>query len=86
MGGCEQFRNAGQNTAYDTLETCVKRAVMTGINQMAGQTSINNALEMGAEYVKVSKHSDARVNQRYMQTKINRIWINYVLMKRRKMI
>lgn len=35
---------------------------MTGINQMAGQTSINNALEMGAEYVKVSKHSDARVN------------------------
>ena len=51
------------NSGYkDTLETCVRRAVMTGINQMAGQTSINNALEMGAEYVKVSKHSDARVN------------------------
>ena len=51
------------NSGYkDTLETCVRRAVMTGINQMVGQTSINNALEMGVEYVKVSKHSDARVN------------------------
>lgn len=46
----------------DSIETCIRRAVMTAINQTAGRISIKNALEMGAEYVKISSHSSARVS------------------------
>lgn len=46
----------------DSIETSIRRAVMTGINQTAGQISIKNALDVGAEFVKISSHSNARVS------------------------
>lgn len=46
----------------DSIETCIRRAIMTAINQTAGRISIKNALEIGAEYVRLSAHSDARVS------------------------
>lgn len=46
----------------DSIETSIRRAVMTGINQTAGQISIKNALDIGAKYVKISSHSNARVS------------------------
>ena len=47
----------------DSIETSIRRAVMTGINQTAGQISIKNALDVGAEFVKISSHSNARVSE-----------------------
>lgn len=47
----------------DTLETAVRRAVLTGINQGAGKISIANARELGAEYVVVSAHVGARTSE-----------------------
>lgn len=47
----------------DTIETAVRRSVLTGINQGAGKISIENAKELGAEYVVVSAHPGARTSE-----------------------
>ena len=47
----------------DTIETAVRRSVLTGINQGAGKISIANAKELGAEYVVVSAHPGARTSE-----------------------
>lgn len=52
------------NTGHkDTVETAIRRAVLTGINQGAGKLSVAQAQELGAEYVVVSSHIGARTSE-----------------------
>ncbi len=52
------------NTGHkDTIETAIRRSVLTGINQGAGKLSVANAQALGAEYVVVSAHIGARVSE-----------------------
>lgn len=46
----------------DTVETAVRRAVQTGINQGASKISLENCKKLGAEYVVVTAHMGARVS------------------------
>lgn len=46
----------------DTIETAVRRAVLTGVNQTSGQTGARQAIENGFEYVIVSSHLGARMS------------------------
>lgn len=46
----------------DTVETAVRRAVITGINRTAIQISLENAKRLGADYVVISSHLGARVS------------------------
>lgn len=46
----------------DTIETAVRRAVMTGLNQGAAKISIANCEKLGAEYVVISAHEGARIS------------------------
>ena len=47
----------------DTIETAVRRAVLTGVNQTSGQTGARQAIEMGVEYVIISSHLGARMSE-----------------------
>ncbi len=46
----------------DSIETNIRRAVLTSVNQTAGQMGVSNAIEMGCEYVIVSSHLGARIS------------------------
>lgn len=46
----------------DTVETVVRRAVLTGVNQASMRVCMENAKRLGAEYVIVSSHLGARVS------------------------
>lgn len=46
----------------DTVETAVRRAVQTGINQGASKVSLENCKKLGAEYVVITAHMGARVS------------------------
>lgn len=46
----------------DSIETNIRRAVLTAVNQTAGQMGVNNAIESGCEYVIVSSHLGARMS------------------------
>lgn len=46
----------------DSIETNIRRAVLTAVNQTAGQMGVSNAIEMGCEYVIVSSHLGARIS------------------------
>lgn len=46
----------------DTIETAVRRAVMTGLNQGTAKVSLANCEKLGAEYVVISAHEGARVS------------------------
>lgn len=46
----------------DTIETAVRRAVMTGLNQGTAKISIANCEKLGAEYVVISAHEGARIS------------------------
>ncbi len=52
-----------KNNRKDTVETAVRRAVLTGINQAAMQISVENCKKLGVEYVIVSSHLGARVSE-----------------------
>lgn len=45
----------------DTIETAVRRAVMTGINQGTAKISLENVKRLGAEYIIIDSHLGARV-------------------------
>lgn len=65
----KEIANTGTKVIYesgyqDSVETSVRRSVLTGINQMAGQVSANNAIDMGAEYMITSSHIGARVSDK----------------------
>lgn len=47
----------------DTVETAVRRAIMTGVNQGTAKIVIENCKRLGIEYVTVSKHMGARVSE-----------------------
>ncbi len=47
----------------DTIETAVRRAVVTGINQGAAKITIENCRQSKIEYVMVSAHEGARVSE-----------------------
>lgn len=44
----------------DTLETAVRRAVVTGVNQTCGQLQLERAHEMGCDLMELSAHAGAR--------------------------
>ena len=46
----------------DTIETAVRRAVMTGLNQGTAKISIANCEKLGAKYVVISAHEGARTS------------------------
>ena len=54
----------------DSIETAVRRAVVTGVNQTAGQLQIELADELGCDLVEVTAHSDARPEHALWQGRI----------------
>ena len=57
----------------DTLETVVRRAVLTGVNQTAGKLQMARAEEMGCEFVEVTAHEGARPDHALWQGRIYHI-------------
>lgn len=57
----------------DTLETAVRRAVLTGMNQTAGKLQMARAEEMGCEFVEVTAHEGARPDHALWQGRIYHI-------------
>nr|DAH17465.1 MAG TPA: minor capsid protein [Caudoviricetes sp.] len=57
----------------DTLETAVRRAVLTGVNQTAGKLQLARAEEMGCEFVEVTAHEGARPDHALWQGRIYHI-------------
>ena len=57
----------------DTLETAVRRAVLTGVNQTAGKLQMARAEEMGCEFVEVTAHEGARPDHALWQGRIYHI-------------
>ena len=56
--GIEAIRYPSGKT--DTLETAVRRAVLTGVNQTSARLQLELMDELGCEYVEVSAHAGAR--------------------------
>lgn len=56
----------------DSIETAVRRAVLTGVNQTAGKLSMELADEVGCDLVEVSAHASARPSHAEWQGKIYR--------------
>jgi len=54
----------------DSIETAVRRAVVTGVNQTAGQLQNELADELGCDLVEVTAHSDARPEHALWQGRI----------------
>lgn len=48
----------------DSIETAVRRAVMTGVNQGTSKISLLNCEKLGTDYVIVSAHEGARYNEK----------------------
>lgn len=48
----------------DSVETSVRRAIMTGVNQGTSQISLLNCEKLGTDYVIVSAHEGARYNEK----------------------
>lgn len=59
-GICEVVYPSGH---VDKIETVVRRAVMTGLNQAAAKLSLHNCEKLGTDYVIVSSHIGARYNE-----------------------
>ena len=57
----------------DTLEVAVRRAVLTGTNQICAKLQLARAEEMGCEYVEVSAHAGARPEHALWQGKVYHI-------------
>ena len=57
----------------DTLETAVRRAVVTGVNQTAIQAALERAKELGAELMELKAHQGARPSHAAWQGKIVRV-------------
>ncbi|MBQ6430830.1 MAG: hypothetical protein IJJ99_03010 [Oscillospiraceae bacterium] len=56
----------------DSIETAVRRAVVTGVNQTSAQLSLELMDELGCDLVEVTAHSDARPEHALWQGKIYR--------------
>jgi len=54
----------------DSIETAIRRAVLTGINQTAGKLSMELADEVGCDLVEVSAHAGARPEHALWQGRI----------------
>lgn len=54
----------------DTIETAVRRAVLTGVNQTAAKLQIARMEEMGCEFVEVTAHPGARPEHAVWQGKV----------------
>lgn len=54
----------------DTIETAVRRAVLTGVNQTAAKLQIARMEEMGCEFVEVTAHPGARPSHAVWQGKV----------------
>lgn len=48
----------------DSIETAVRRAIMTGVNQGTAKISLLNCEKLGTDYVIVSAHEGARYNEK----------------------
>lgn len=54
----------------DTIETAVRRAVLTGVNQTAAKLQVARMEEMGCEFVEVTAHPGARPEHAVWQGKV----------------
>lgn len=54
----------------DSIETAVRRAVLTGVNQTAGKLQLELAQEVGCDLVEVSAHAGARPEHALWQGRI----------------
>ena len=59
-----------QSGRVDSIETAIRRAVLTGVNQTAGKLSMELADEVGCDLVEVSAHAGARPEHALWQGKI----------------
>lgn len=57
----------------DTLETAVRRCVLTGVNQTAAKLQLARMEELGCEFVEVTAHEGARPSHAVWQEKIYHI-------------
>ena len=57
----------------DTLETAVRRCVLTGVNQTAAKLQLARMEELGCEFVEVTAHEGARPSHAVWQGKIYHI-------------
>ena len=57
----------------DTLETAVRRCVLTGVNQAAAKLQLARMEELGCEFVEVTAHEGARPSHAVWQGKIYHI-------------
>ena len=57
----------------DTLETAVRRCVLTGVNQTAAKLQLTRMEELGCEFVEVTAHEGARPSHAVWQGKIYHI-------------
>ncbi len=54
------YRQNGKTTQVTSTEVAVRRAVLTGVNQMASYVQLANAEQMGCDLVQVTAHGGAR--------------------------
>ena len=81
----KSIKNLAQDTAkvtYPTgykshLVTSVRRAVLTSVNQVAGQLAIENARELGTNLMEISAHAGARPSHSLWQGRIVSLDPNY---------
>ena len=54
----------------DKIDVAVRRAVLTGVNQTAGELSYTRAEEMGCDLVETTAHMGARLSHTYWQGRV----------------
>lgn len=64
---CIEYTHTGH---IDTLETAVRRAVLTGVNQTCAKLQVERMNQMGCEFVEVTAHAGARPNHAEWQGQV----------------
>lgn len=74
IDACEGLKAIQYDSGVNTsIEAAVRRAVMTGANQMAQDMNDKSIADLGAEYVEVSAHEGARPSHAEWQGKVYKI-------------
>ena len=60
---CATYKRGNQVVRY-SIESCVRRDVLTAANQLANKVAFENTVFLDTEYVYVSKHIGARVSEK----------------------
>lgn len=60
---CATYKRGTRVVRY-SIESCVRRDVLTATNKLANEVAFESVKELGAEYVYVSRHLGARVSEK----------------------